>query len=62
MEQIRNFIDMVAQGENNGAKTALEDLLSARAFETLDVKKREMSSTLFGGSQMEEPASTEDED
>jgi hypothetical protein len=49
MEQIKNFIDLLSQGENAGAKTTLEDLLSVRAFEMLDVKKREMASSLFGG-------------
>lgn len=54
MEQVRNFIDLVAQGENATAKEALDELLSARAFEALDAKKQEIGATLFG-SQTEEP-------
>lgn len=49
MEQVRNFIDLVGQGNNVAAKDALDELLSARAFEALDAKKQEIGSTLFGG-------------
>jgi DNA polymerase III alpha subunit len=47
MEQVRNFIDLVAQGNNIDAKSALEDLISSRAFDSLESKKREMASSLF---------------
>ena len=47
MEQVRNFIDLVAQGNNVDAKSALEDLISSRAFDSLESKKREMASSLF---------------
>jgi hypothetical protein len=49
MEQVRNFIDMVAQGQNSEAKDALDELLSARAFEALESKKQEIGATLFNG-------------
>jgi hypothetical protein len=49
MEQVRNFIDLVAQGNNIDAKSALEDLISSRAFDSLESKKREMASSIFGG-------------
>jgi len=49
MEQIKNFIDLVAQGQNVEAKSKLEDLISSRAFEALDSKKQELASSLFGG-------------
>jgi hypothetical protein len=48
MEQIRNFIDLVGQGDNVGAKDALEELLAARAFENLESRKQEIASSLFG--------------
>lgn len=54
MEQVRHFIDLVGQGNNIEAKEALDELLSARAFDALDVKKQEIASTLFGG-QPQEP-------
>lgn len=53
MEEIRNFIDMVAQGNNVEAKSALEDLISARAFDALEDKKRELSSSLFSTAEQE---------
>lgn len=61
MEQVRNFIDLVGQGNNVAAKDALDELLSARAFEALDAKKQEIGSTLFGGQEQsatEEPTET----
>lgn len=53
MEQVRNFIDQVAQGDNISAKETLDNLLSARAFEQLETKKQEIGSTLFNGQQPE---------
>lgn len=47
MDQVKNFIDMVAQGNNAEAKSTLEDILSAKAFEALDDKKRELASNIF---------------
>jgi hypothetical protein len=47
MEQVRNFIDLVAQGNNIDAKSTLEDLISSRAYDSLESKKREMAASLF---------------
>jgi hypothetical protein len=49
MDNIKHFIELIAQGENLQAKSVLEDELSARAFEALDTKKKELASGLFGG-------------
>ena len=49
MEQVRNFIDLVGQGNNAEAKDALDELLSARAFEALEAKKQEIGATMFAG-------------
>jgi len=49
MENVRNFIDQVAQGDNITARETLDNLLSARAFESLESKKQEIGSTLFNG-------------
>lgn len=49
MEQVRNFIDLVGQGDNVQAKEVLDELLSARAFEALDAKKQEIGATMFSG-------------
>lgn len=55
MEHVRAFIDQVAQGDNITAKETLDNLLSARAFESLEAKKQEVGSTIFNGKQEEVP-------
>jgi len=54
MEQVKNFIDLVAAGNNVDAKSVLEDIISSKAFESLDTKKQELASGLFGGVSEEE--------
>ena len=46
---VSKFIDSVASGNASEAKDVLNDLLSARAFESLDAKKIEIAQSLFGG-------------
>ena len=46
----RQFIDLLGAGESAEAKTALEELISAKA---LDAKKQEIGSTLFNGREQE---------
>lgn len=53
-DQIRQFINLVAAGENLQAKDHIHELLSTRAFETLETKKQEIASALFNGKQSEE--------
>ena len=48
------FIDQLAAGHAADAKETLSNLLSARAFEALDVRKQELGATLFGGQVEEE--------
>jgi len=55
MSQVRQFIDQLASGESSAAKESLENMISSKAFEALDVYKKEMASSIFGGSQVEEP-------
>lgn len=50
----RQFIDQIAAGENAAAKETLENALSNKSFEILDVYKKEISASIFGGSK-EEP-------
>lgn len=45
----RQFIDQISAGEVASAKDTLDNILSARAFEALDVYKKEISSSIFGG-------------
>lgn len=53
MDPIRQFVDLVGQGNNSEAKDVLDGMLSARAFEALETKKQELASTLFTGSESE---------
>ena len=56
MENINNFINSIAAGDNVTAKEELEELLSSKAFDALQLqyRKQEIASTLFGGQQEEE--------
>lgn len=45
----RQIIDMLGAGQSAEAKSGLEELLSAKAFEALEAKKQEVASTLFNG-------------
>tara|TARA_R110000868_G_scaffold47483_3_gene155662 strand:+ start:766 stop:1122 length:357 start_codon:yes stop_codon:yes gene_type:complete len=54
------FIDQLAAGHAADAKETLSNLLSARAFESLDARKQELGATLFGG-QVEEEVEELDE-
>lgn len=51
----RQVIDMLGAGQNSEAKSALEELLSAKAFDALEAKKQEVASTLFNGKTEEQP-------
>lgn len=54
------FIDQLAAGHAADAKETLSNLLSARAFESLDARKKELGATLFGN-QVEEEVEELDE-
>ena len=54
MENINNFINSITAGDNVTAKEELEELLSSKAFDALQIRKQEIASTLFGGQQEEE--------
>jgi hypothetical protein len=43
------FIDQLSAGNAAEAKDTLNNLLSARAFESLDAKKVELAKSIFGG-------------
>jgi type I site-specific restriction-modification system R (restriction) subunit len=52
-ENIRQFIDQLASGQNSEAKDALENELSGRSFAALDEYKKELAKGIFGGGQEE---------
>ena len=43
------FIDQLSAGNASEAKETLNNLLSARAFESLDAKKIELAKSMFTG-------------
>ena len=49
-----HFIDQLGAGNASEAKDILNDILSTRAFESLDAKKIELARNIFNGSQVEE--------
>ena len=49
----RQFIDLLGAGQSSEAKSALEDLISAKAFEALEAKKQEVGSILFNGKEQQ---------
>ena len=48
------FIDELAAGNASGAKDILNDMLSARAFESLEGRKIEIAQNIFNDSQVQE--------
>lgn len=56
----QTFIQNVAAGEASQAKELLNDLLSARAFEALDVKKQEIAKSLYNNGEDIEVQDTAD--
>lgn len=57
----RQFIDLLSAGESAAAKETLENVLSAKAFEALDVYKKEMASGIFNGGKTESEEQSEEE-
>ena len=47
-----NFINQISTGNALGAKNAMSDMLSAKAFEALDARKQELAASLFGGTKL----------
>ena len=52
--QTSQFIEELASGNASVAKDILNDMLSTRAFESLDAKKIELARNMFNGSEMQE--------
>jgi len=61
MENINNFINSIAAGDNVTAKEELEELLSSKAFDALQSRKQDIASTLFGGEQEEQEEYSDEE-
>jgi hypothetical protein len=48
-ENIRQFIDQLAAGQNGEAKETLENEIAARSFASLDEYKKQIAQGIFGG-------------
>jgi hypothetical protein len=48
------FIDQLAAGDAAQAKDTLTDLMSARAFQSLEDRKVEIAKSIFGGKEAEQ--------
>ena len=58
MENVRNFVDLVALGDNIAAREELDKILSQKSFEALDARKQQIAGAIFGTT--EQPEETED--
>ena len=54
MENVRNFIDLVALGDNAAARDELDKILSQKSFESLDARKQEIAGAIFGTTEQPE--------
>ncbi len=48
MENVRNFVDLVALGDNIAAREELDKILSQKSFEALDSRKQQIAGAIFG--------------
>ncbi len=61
MDDIRNFLDAVAVGDNLAAQQYIDAALSAKSFDALDTRKQEIAGSLFvGQSETTETETTEE--
>ena len=59
MDNIRNFVDLIASGDNALARDELDKILSQKSFEALDARKQEIAGAIFGTT--EQPEEIEDD-
>lgn len=48
MENVRNFVDLVALSDNIAAKEELDKILSQKSFDALDERKQQIAGAIFG--------------
>lgn len=59
---IENFINQVSAGDNAEAKDTLEGILSAKAFDALQIHKQQLAKAIFGGTEDSEEVEDESEE
>lgn len=47
MENVKNFIDSIIQGNNSEAQQAFDDIIGNRIVDALEQRKQEIASSLF---------------
>lgn len=55
-EEVKNFIDKMADGDNSGAGDAFKDALRVKVGDALDAHRQEVAGNMFNGN-IEEPHS-----
>ena len=48
-EEVKNFIDKLADGDNADAGEAFKDALRAKVGDALDIRRKELAGSLFNG-------------
>jgi hypothetical protein len=48
MDQIRQFVDMIASDQMADAKDVMDEVLSANAFQRMEDMKHDIATSLFG--------------
>ena len=48
MDNVRNFVDLVALGDNASARDELDKILSQKSFDALDARNKEIAGAIFG--------------
>ena len=56
-EEVKNFIDKIANGENAGAGDAFKDALRVKVGDQLDNQRKDLAGNLFNGVVEAEPHS-----
>lgn len=54
MDNVRNFVDLVALGDNVAAKEELDKILSQKSFDALDARKQNIAGAIFGTTEQPE--------
>ena len=54
MENVRNFVDLVALGDNIAAREELDKILSQKSFDALDSRKQQIAGAIFGTTEQPE--------
>lgn len=63
MSDIATFLSQIQSGDNADARDTINDLLSARATEALNIRKQEIAKSMYSGTEVEsEQESTDTEE